>query len=383
MESSGILLLSELYPPTVGGSGVLLESLYSRLGDHHVDVLTDGNGSRVQRGLAVHAMPMCTPDWGILGRGSLARHLRVAREVRRRTSAATVVHCARGLPEGLSARLSGRRYVCWTHGEELGYASTSRELRWLLPRIYTMAAAVVANSRNSAQLLTRWGLDEREVTIIHPGVDVDRFHPGVPPGSWRDRYASQDELVLLSVGRLQKRKGHDLMLSALAKWRPQDPPVRYLIAGDGEERGSLERQADQLGVRDRVAFLGVIAETELPGLYAAADIFAMPNRVDGVDFEGFGIVFLEAAAAGLPCIAGRSGGAAEAVQDGETGILVSGVDSVELALSLRRLAESSEQRAKMGARGRERVVREFTWEHGARRLSELQHRLQNDVAART
>jgi phosphatidyl-myo-inositol dimannoside synthase len=382
MESPGILLLSELYPPTIGGSGVLLESLYSRLADHRVHVITDGIGWRVQRDLPVTAIRMSAPDWGIVHHASLARHLRVARAVRRRTSRRSVVHCSRGLPEGLSAAISGRRFLCWTHGEELGYASTSRELRWLLPRVYKRASAIVANSRNSAQLLAHWGVQSDAVTVVHPGVDVQRFRPDVDPGSWRARYAGPGELILLSVGRLQKRKGHDLMLAALAKWRPEDPPVRYLVAGGGDRREALEQQAAQLGVQNRVRFLGVVPESELPSLYAAADIFVMPNRVDGVDFEGFGIVFLEAAAAGLPCIGGRSGGAPEAVEDGETGVLVGGDNPDELAVVLRRLACSPEARSTMGARGRERVAREFTWELGARRLSDLQRQLENRTAAR-
>src|SRR6187397_277125 len=106
VEPPGILLLAELYPPTIGGSGVLLESLYSRLPNHRVHVITDGTGSRVQRGVPVTGVRMSARDWGVLGRGCLARHVRIAREVRRLTSGDVIVHCGRGLPEGLSAALS-------------------------------------------------------------------------------------------------------------------------------------------------------------------------------------------------------------------------------------------------------------------------------------
>jgi phosphatidylinositol alpha-1,6-mannosyltransferase len=371
VDPPGILLLAELYPPTIGGSGVLLESLYSRLPDHRVHVLTDGTGSRVQHGIPVTGVRMSARDWGVLSRGCLARHVRVAREVRRVTQSEVIVHCSRGLPEGLSAALSGRRFLCWTHGEELGYASTSRELSWLLRRVYRRAAAIAANSRNSARLLAEWGVEADRITVIHPGVDAARFRPDADRGAWREHHAQRRELLLLSVGRLQRRKGHDLVLAALAKWGPDDPPVRYLIAGAGDQRAALEAQARSLGIPDRVVFLGVVPEPELPGLYAAADLFLMPNRQDGVDFEGFGIVFLEAAASALPCIAGNSGGAPEAIQDGETGVLVSGTDPDELLRALRRLARSADERMRMGASGRRRVLREFTWEHGAQRLKDL------------
>ena len=378
VDAPGILLLAELYPPTIGGSGVLLESLYSRLTNHRVHVVTDGTGSRVQRGVPVTGVRMSARDWGVLGRGCLARHVRVAREVRRLTSGDTIVHCSRGLPEGLSAALSGRRFLCWTHGEELGYASTSRELSWLLRRVYRRAAAIVANSRNSARLLAEWGVEGNRITVIHPGVDVERFRPDVDPGAWRARYGQPDDCLLLSVGRLQRRKGHDLVLAALANWRPDDPPVRYLIAGDGDYRNALETEARSLGIRDRVVFLGPVTDDELPGLYAASDIFVLPNRRDGVDFEGFGIVFLEAAAAGLPCIAGRSGGVPEAVQDGETGVLVSGTDALELAEVIRRLARSTDERRRMGERGRRRALHEFRWEDGVRRLTDLHRQVSSD-----
>jgi phosphatidylinositol alpha-1,6-mannosyltransferase len=377
----GILLLSELYPPTIGGSGALLESLYSRLTDVQVNVLTGAGGSRVQRSLTVTAIPMAAPDWGLMRPASLARHVRVAREVRRLSPRDTIVHCGRGLPEGLSAMLSRRRFACWTHGEELGYASTSRELTWLLPRVYARALAVLANSHNSARLLHKWGVSPDRITVIHPGVDPQRFRPDADPGDWRQRFARNGELLLLSVGRLQRRKGHDLVLTALAGWQEADPPVRYLIAGDGDNRLALEQQVRDAALNDRVTFVGAIADAALPGLYAAADVFVMPNRSDGVDFEGFGIVFLEAAASGLPCIAGNSGGAPEAIEDGQTGYLVSGHDADELRQVLERLTGSVETRRRMGACGRERILRDFTEERGAAVLSAVHRRVAGDAGA--
>jgi len=127
----------------------------------------------------------------------------------------------------------------------------------------------------------------------------------------------------------------------------------------------------EAGLGTQVTFLGALNDAALPGLYAAADIFVMPNRTDGVDFEGFGIVFLEAAAAGLPCIAGNSGGAPEAILDGETGLLVSGTNIEELLECMRKLACSPELRRRLGLRGRDRVLDAFTWQHGSRRLRQV------------
>jgi phosphatidylinositol alpha-1,6-mannosyltransferase len=366
---SEVVLLTELYPPVVGGSAVLFESLYTRLGDAFaVRVLTDGDGtSRTQCGLSVDTVPMAGPDWGVIKPASLRRHLRVVRALRQ-GSHDTLVHCGRALPEGLSARMARRPYVCWTHGEELGFASSSRELTWLMRTTYEGARGVLANSHNSARLLvSNWSVPADRIAVIHPGVDASRFNPSADPADWRRRFAPTNGVLFLSVGRLQRRKGHDTVIRAMAELT--DLPVGYLIAGDGPTRADLEQQARALGIIDRVVFLGVVDDAALPGLYAASDVFVMPNRQEGVDFEGFGIVFLEAAASGRPAIGGRSGGVAEAIEEGVTGLLVDGQDAQELATAMRRLASDAALRARHGDAGRARVLSEFSWERGAAKLA--------------
>ena len=370
VRRSEVVLLTELYPPVVGGSAVLFESLYTRLGDGFaVHVLTDGDGSsRVQSGLPIDTVPMAGPDWGVMTPASLRRHLRVVRALRRQRPHDTLVHCGRALPEGLSARMARRPYVCWTHGEELGFASSSRELTWLMRTTYRGARGVLANSHNSARLLvSNWSVPPDRIAVIHPGVDASRFHPSADAADWRRRFAPTSGVLFLSVGRLQRRKGHDTVIRAMAEL--SDLSVRYLIAGDGPTRADLEQQARALGIIDRVVFLGVVEDAALPGLYAASDVFVMPNRQEGVDFEGFGIVFLEAAASGRPAIGGRSGGVAEAIEEGVTGMLVDGRDARELATAMRRLASDAALRARYGEAGRGRVLSEFTWERGAARLA--------------
>jgi phosphatidylinositol alpha-1,6-mannosyltransferase len=376
-NGDGVVLVSELYPPAIGGSGVLLENLYTRLPGLPVHVLTHGEaGERLQHGVDVHEVSMAAPDWGLVRPACLRRHLRVARRIRELAPGPSgVVHCCRGLPEGLSAWFARRPFVCWTHGEELGFASTSRELTWLLRRVYGRAAAVLANSHNSARLLGNWGVPSERITVVHPGVDAVRFGAAEGGTEWRAKYAAGGEVLLLSVGRLQRRKGHDLALEAVASLRELRPGIRYLIAGDGPHRSALEAQAQALGLGQAVVFLGAVPEAPLPSLYAACDIFLMPNRQDGVDFEGFGIVFLEAAAAGKPAIGGRSGGVTEAIEDGVTGLLVSGTDVIELAETIRRLATGPDLRRRMGDAGRNRVLAEFTWERGAEKVAAVHRRV--------
>ena len=379
MSVPGALLVSEVFPPAIGGSGVLFENVYSRLGQIPVTVLSHGpGGSRsVRSRLDVQHVDMAAPDWGIRRPASILRHVRLARAIRRLSvgTPSGFVHCGKALPEGFSARLAqlsgGAPYLCWVHGEELGLASTSRELGALTRRTYARARAVVANSENSRHLLVRdWNVSEDRVHVVHPGVDVNRFRPDVNRCDWRHRYASDGETLFLSVGRLQRRKGHDLVLKALARWPADGARVRYLIAGDGPELEALKAEARSLRLGDLVVFIGAVSETDLPSLYAACDVFVMPNRREGVDFEGFGIVFLEAAASGLPTIGGKTGGVPEAVEDAVTGILIDGTDAADLASAMRQLT-SQALRNKMGAEGRARVIREFTWERAAHSMAAI------------
>jgi phosphatidylinositol alpha-1,6-mannosyltransferase len=382
--TDGILVVSEVFPPAIGGSGALLENIYRRLTDTRVRVLADDapTGEPAYPGpLQVQRVRMAAPDWGIVRPASLARHVRVARAIRGALEREpAVVHCARALPEGLSAAMAliGRpgQYVCWLHGEELGYASTSRELSFLARRVYHGATAVIANSFNSRQLLVRdWGVPESRVHVVHPGVDTDRYRPDVDGRALRARAASDHDVLFLSVGRLQRRKGHDMVLRALAELRKTVPNVRYAIVGDGPHQAQLRADAGSLGITDIVHFAGPAAQADLPGWYAAADVFVMPNRTDGVDFEGFGIVFLEAAAAGLPVIGGRSGGVPEAVAEGVTGTLVDGADIEDVTRAMRAYASSRVERDAAGARGRRRVVQQFTWDIvSSRFLTQIGHR---------
>jgi phosphatidylinositol alpha-1,6-mannosyltransferase len=272
----------------------------------------------------------------------------------------------------MARRAGGPPYVCWSHGEDLATAGLSRELKLVTRMVLRGAAASLANSRNTAALLRNLGVPESGIRVAHPGVDAARFHPGVDGTAVRRRLAlGEEDVLLLSVGRLQLRKGHDLTIRAVAQLAAELPRLRYAIVGTGEEEARLRELARAAGVADRVTFAGSVGDEDLPAWYAAADVFVLANRREGEDIEGFGIVFLEAQAAERPVVAGSSGGAPEAIADGETGMLVSGTDAAELAAVLRRLAASRELRARMGSAARERVRSRFTWEHAAAIVGEL------------
>jgi phosphatidylinositol alpha-1,6-mannosyltransferase len=351
----------------------------------NVVVLTDEVASRSRSGthlpgVEVTYKPIATRAWGVMAPGALRHHAMVAREVRALCDTRpALVHAVRALPEGeaaLLARLSGGTpYVCWCHGEDVSTALSSRELTFLMRRVYGGGAAVIANSRHTRSQLVGLGVKPDKIVVVHPGVDTGRFSPEVDGSAMRRRLAPGADLMLLSVGRLQRRKGHDLAIEAVAQLRADYAGLRYVIVGDGAERANLEALARSLGVGDRVVFAGELPDEEIPACYAACDLFVMPNRVDDLDLEGFGIVFLEAAATGKPTIGGASGGVPEAIQDGVTGFLVGGLDVSELAGRIRMLADSPALRARLGGAGRERARHDFTWDGAARVVADLHDRL--------
>lgn len=386
MPSGGTaVVVTELFPPAVGGSATLLENVYARLTSADVVVLTDGSASGpvpypYPAGLRIVQRPIAARSWGVLDPGAINHYVRVSREIRSVSrTRPTLVHAARALPEGVAALLcrvtTGLRYVCWCHGEDVATALGSRELTFLMRRVYALAAGIVANSQHTRNLLTEIGVDPAKVVVVRPGVDTGRFRPDVDGREARQRFAPDAEPMLLSVGRLQRRKGHDVAIEAIASLIPAFPRLRYVIVGDGAERPRLEDLVAGFGLRRHVVFAGEVSRRELPACYAACDIFVLPNRVDGRDLEGFGIVFLEAAAAGRPTIGGHSGGVAEAIEHGATGLLVDGADAGALAGAIRTLASSLDLRAQFGAAGRARVLRDFRWERAAASVADLHHRL--------
>jgi phosphatidyl-myo-inositol dimannoside synthase len=251
-------------------------------------------------------------------------------------------------------------------------ARTSRELRWLTAAVLRRARRIVANSEHTRGLLMeQWSVPSEKVAVLTPGVDTTRFVPAAPDPALRASLGWTGRRVILTVGTLQTRKGQDMLIRALPEIRRKCPDVLYAMAGDGPERDVLERLVDEMGVGAAVTFLGAPDEQRLLSCYQQCDLFVLPNRQVGWDFEGFGIVLLEAQACGKAVVTGRSGGTVETVVPGETGLIVPCEESVDLAAACVALLESPERRAELGARGRDWVVRTFDWKALARQASQL------------
>lgn len=380
MSGMRLLVLTELFLPTKGGTAVWAGEVYRRLGGKEIHIVTaDVPGAAEVDALhpnTVHRLNLRRVPW--LRPESLGMYARffaksLALALTRRFDA---IHAFRALPEGLVAwlvaRLTFRPVVIYAHGEELttwGKGNKYKAMRFALRH----ADRVIANSDFTRDELLGMGARGERVVLINPGVDVERFRPGLPCEDLKASIGlATGEKLILSVGRLSRRKGFDMVIRSLPGLRETGVDARYALIGIGEDHDYLEGLAHELGVADRVHMLGHVSPDDLPRWYNACDVFAMPNReIDG-DTEGFGMVFLEAAACGKPVVAGRAGGTGAAVEDGETGVRVEGAAEHLIRDALIGLLANEKLCEKMGGRALERALSGFSWEAVARATERIQ-----------
>jgi phosphatidylinositol alpha-1,6-mannosyltransferase len=304
---------------------------------------------------------------------SMAREIVVAENITR-------VLFGAAAPLGLLAsplrKLGVTNIVGMTQGHETGWAMTPGT-RQALRKIgnntdyltyiseYTHKKIAKALSPDAAARMRR----------IVPGVNATEFSPGnLSSGNQlRTELGWTDRPVIVCVSRLMARKGQDELIRALPKIHQTAPNASLVIVGDGLYRKDLERLVKKLGLESFVHLTGKVSQTELSKWYAAGDIFAMPcrTRMGGWDVEGLGIVFLEGSATGLPVIVGDSGGAVDAVIDGETGYLVDGTNTAEIADRIAYLFANPDVAKKMGNAGRNWVTQEWTWDQNFKKLDGL------------
>lgn len=380
--STKILLLTEVFPPQHGGSGRWFWEIYHRFPTDVVQVAAglypDADVFDEQHDLQISRLPLTLSTWGVASwtgfKGYWNSVRRVIKIVRR--DRITMLHTGRSLPEGVMAMtvkmLTGIPYVCYVHGEDINTAWSSRELVMLTRQALHRANLCIANSHNTARLLREdWDVPEANIQVIHPGVDTERFIPAARSKEARQALQWGARPVILTVGRLQQRKGHDIFLQSLPAIKETFPNVLYSIIGDGQERSRLQKLVEELKLQDNVEFRGETTDSELVSCYQQCDLFALPNReVDG-DIEGFGMVLLEAQACGTPVLAGDSGGTAETMCVGETGLIVDCTTTEKLSLAVVELLSDNERRARMGVAARNWVVQRFDWSALAREASRL------------
>jgi len=365
------LLISTYYPPEHGGISHYMASVAKALGPARVTCLTNvpegRSGADDADGIHVYRRPRA------FATSKLTQALGVAATIgeivlRERPQA---VQLATTTSEGYFGlwlrRWLGLPFVIYAHGNEVLQAMKSS---WPIPRQALVSAdRVLANSRFTAGLVEKAGVAPERIVIVHPGCDAETFHPIERDEALRRRLLGDRPRgpILLSVGGLVPRKGHDMVIRALPAILKRHPTLVYLVVGEGRHRISLEGLIRDVGVGDHVVLTGEVSDVPLEQVYALCDVFIMASReqLDLCDLEGFGMVFLEANACGKAVIGGRSGGIAEAVLDGETGLLVDPHAPEAIAVAVDRLLSDPALAARMGAEGRARILRELTWDRVA------------------
>jgi len=358
------LVISNDFPPRRGGIESFVLALANRIGE--VVVLTAAMPDSAEFD-ATLPYPVYRDR-----SGTLLPSPRVRREAVRllREHDCDRVLIGSSVPLGLLApalRAAGaRRIVALTHGHEVWWSKVPGA---------DLALRRVADSVDVLTDISDW--TRRQIGIglsaggrakqrrLAPGVDTEVFHPGVGGDQARRELGIDDAVPLVvSCARLVKRKGQDMLITAWPQVLASVPNARLAIVGDGPYRGKLEALVAQLGLGDSITFVGSVPWTQVPIWMDGADVFAMPSRsrLFGLEPEGLGIVYLEAAACGKPVIVGRSGGAPEAVRDGETGYVVDPRDPDEIARRLVELLTDPQKASQMGARGRAWVAENWQWD---------------------
>ena len=311
---------------------------------------------------------MASPSWGLLSVTGLVFYARtLMRILRLKPSGLSQIHCGRTIPEGfiglLLARLLRKPLLCYVHGEDIEVARTSRELTWIVNRVLRGADRLICNSQNTKSLLMEhWHVPAKKIEVINPGVDEQTFCPAESDPAFREKVGWDDRFVCLTVGRLQRRKGHDKMIEAIPHLLEDIPNLLYAIVGQGDNYSNLVADVERLGVKKRVQFLDEIDDGDLIRCYQQCDLFILPNRSDGNDIEGFGMVLVEAQSAGKPVIAGDSGGTAETMDIGTTGIIADCRYPEGIAEAVLSVQKGMQEGRFQPEDCRQQVLQALTWE---------------------
>jgi len=291
-----------------------------------------------------------------------------------------VFHCGNirpvGYAVGLASRTRGVPYLLYVNGADLLREMEARNSGFRRRvggrRIFGAASGIVATSAWVGTLardaMREFGLSSTPpIGVFDLGTDPDFFHPKRDTGRLRERWGAGKDPLVLTVARLVPHKGQDVVIEAVASLSPEFSTLRYAIVGTGSDEQRLRELADRLGVADRIIFAGALSDDEVAEAYATSTIYVGLSRVEeGIHAEGFGISFLEAAASGLPSVAGDSGGVRSAVRDGTSGIVVPPKNVGKAADAVRLLLTDTPKRTAMGEAGRKLVETYYNWDRVAR-----------------
>ena len=366
------LLITENFPPKSGGSGRWFWELYSRLPHTEYSVLAgewkDTNSFDIASGLSISRYTLSSPEWGVISLTGAWFYLKTIWHIRKQIKQQNItnLHCGRVLPEGVMAWIlnlfTGISYSCYVHGEDLETAASSREQNFLCKHVIKRATKIICNSHNSASLVAKFGeAARRKAVVLHPGVDSSKFVPAEPNAEIRAGLNWLDKKVVLTVGRLQARKGQDMMIKAMPDILSNIPNFHYAIIGNGEEKQALTTLVNNLNLQEHVQFFSEISDLKMLTCYQQCDLFILPNRTIDNDIEGFGMVLVEAQSCGKPVVAGDSGGTSETMKVGHSGTIIDATNPQNIAKEMINLFKDEQKLIAMGANGRKHVLQHLDW----------------------
>ena len=362
------LLVTNDYPPKLGGIQNYLWELWRRLPPDDVCVLTRSHPGAAEWDAEQNHQVVRSPRQFLLPTPEMGEEItRLVAEI-----GAELVLYDPAVPLGALAPRLPHPYGVILHGAEVTVPGRLPGTKQLLGRVLRGAQVVITAGRYSVVEAERAAGGPLPAVIVPPGVDVNRFKPlnAAQRLEARRRFGlPAHDPVVVSISRLVPRKGMDVLISASARLADRHRGLTVAVAGAGRDRARLDRLIGRTGAPTRL--LDRVADSDLPDLYGCADVFAMicRQRWGGLEQEGFGIVFLEAAAAGVPQLAGDSGGAAEAVEHGRTGLVVDKPSHLDAVIaSLDALLADRVRLQRMGLESRLRAVAEFSYDHMAERL---------------
>ncbi|MBI5071846.1 glycosyltransferase family 4 protein [Candidatus Falkowbacteria bacterium] len=372
-----LLIATIEFPPQKGGIANYLAGLAGALPVDKVVVLCPKNPSpslpfkkgesyKVYRKNLISRMLFIWPRW-------LPMVWHLWRTARREKVEAILV--GQVLPVGTAAMILNKflrlPYFVSCHGMDILTAAGDPRKKKLLNKILEQAAHVVANSEFTKNELLKLAVPENKIAVVYPypnevsGIALEKIL------EIKNRLGLADKKIILTVSRLMERKGHDKVIEAMPKILEKVPNAIYVIVGGGPEKEKLQVLSSKLQVENNILFTGEISEEKKTAFYQLCDVFVMTPRQIGPDVEGFGTVYLEANQYGKPVVAGRSGGVAEAVIDGVTGLIVDPEDVNQITETVIKILSDESLAKKMGEQGRERVEKEFRWEVRVEKLKKI------------
>lgn len=367
MPANNIIISTQNYPPAAGGIQSYIHELALAL--HHLgnsvqvicDAPTADNQITFDNSLPFPVTRLSGPKF--LRRYNKAR--KVLLQLKKTDQTILICDSWKSLELLKTSTLDSICCICIAHGMEYPERIQAKHQR--IAKTLSRADLILANSDFTAQRVKPYAPDFSRVHILHPGVN-----PPTPPtdgdldkaNSWIGEHSP----TLITVGRIEARKGQDKMIEILPTLLTEHPNLLYLIAGSGPLQESLVSRANELGVAANVKFCGRVSDGERSALLQKADLFTMPCRAVGDSVEGFGIVYIEAAMLGLPSLAGRVGGAGDAVIHGHTGLLCDGGSEKDIHLHIHKMLSDSQALQAMGQQAQRRAQAELQWPKIAQKL---------------